>query len=78
MKQDELSQTIADELMKKISQYKPTIEAKRVGKIISIADGVVKVSGLPHVAYLELVEFQGGIKGVALNLEEDEDGVIVL
>jgi F-type H+-transporting ATPase subunit alpha len=72
------SETIAQELIKKVNQFKPNIEAKRVGRILTIADGVVKVSGLPDVAYLELVEFQGGVQGVAINLEEDEVGIIVL
>jgi F-type H+/Na+-transporting ATPase subunit alpha len=77
MKTD-IKQQIAAELVKKINAFEPETETKRVGHIISVADGVVKVSGLPHVAYLELVEFVGGVTGVAINLEEDEVGIIVL
>jgi F-type H+-transporting ATPase subunit alpha len=77
MKTD-IKQQIAAELVKKISTFEPETETKRVGHIISVADGVVKVSGLPRVAYLELVQFVGGVTGVAINLEEDEVGIIVL
>ena len=77
MKND-ISQSIADELVKKIERFEPSIEARRVGKIISISDGVVKVSGLPGVALMERLVFAGGIAGVALNLEEDAIGAIVL
>jgi F-type H+/Na+-transporting ATPase subunit alpha len=69
---------IAAELVKKIAEFEPSVEAKRVGHIISVTDGVAKVSGLPKVAYLELVEFENGVSGVAINLETDEVGVIVL
>lgn len=55
-----------------------TVSTKRVGKILSVSDGVAKVSGLPGVAYLELVRFPGDVMGVAINLEETEVGVIVL
>ena len=45
---------------------------------MTIADGIAKVSGLPNVSYLELVRFQNGVSGVAVNLEEEEVGIIVL
>ncbi len=77
MKQD-TTVTIAKELAKRLENYKPEITARRVGKILSIADGVVKVSGLPHVAYLEQVTFKNGLVGFVINLEEDAIGVVVL
>lgn len=77
MKQDS-SMTIAKELARRLEQYTPEISARRVGKILSIADGVVKVSGLPHVAYLERVTFNNGLVGFVINLEEDAIGVVVL
>lgn len=69
---------IAQELVKRIERYAPQAEARRVGHITALADGVARVSGLPGVAYLELVEFEGGVKGVAINLESEEVGVIIL
>ncbi|MBI4065439.1 F0F1 ATP synthase subunit alpha [Candidatus Gottesmanbacteria bacterium] len=77
MKSD-ITSLIAKDLQKKISVFEPGATNRRVGHILTIADGVAKVSGLPTVAYLELVEFAGGISGVAVNLEEDAVGVIVL
>lgn len=49
-----------------------------VGKIISLADSVAKVEGLSDVMYNEMVEFPGNVYGIALNLEEDEVGIILL
>ncbi len=77
MKSD-ITSLIGKDLQKKISVFEPGSTNRRVGYIMTIADGVAKVSGLPTVAYLELVEFTGGIFGVAVNLEEDAVGVIVL
>ena len=77
MKSD-VSSLIAKELIKKLENFEPSVSARRVGYVVSIADGVAKVSGLPHVSYLELVEFPNGSAGVAINLEEESVGVIVL
>ncbi len=54
------------------------VEERHVGKIMSVSDGVVKISGLPDVSYLELVKFPGNVLGVAINLEKDSVGAIVL
>ena len=75
---NDVTKQIADELVKKLKEYEPSSKAKRVGHVTSIADGVVKVSGLSHVAYLEKVVFSGGVEGFTINLEEDSVGVIVL
>lgn len=77
MKND-ISVDIAKELIRKISEFEPEIETKRVGNVISVGDGVARVSGLPSASYLELLEFPEGVMGVALNLEEDGVGTIIL
>jgi len=77
MKHD-MSKSIADELVKKIEAYDTKVSSKRVGHITSLGDGVVRVSGLPQVAYLEKVRFSSGVVGFAISLEEDSVGVIVL
>jgi len=77
MKSD-VSSLIAKELIRKLENFEPNVSARRVGYVVSIADGVAKVSGLPHVAYLELVEFPNGSAGVAINLEEESVGIIIL
>jgi len=73
-----LSQQIAKDLVKKIDEFEPGTQARRVGYILSLSDGVAKVSGLPNVAYLERLEFPHGIYGFAINLEEDAIGAIIL
>ncbi len=54
------------------------VTSKHVGKILTVSDGVVRASGLPDVAYLELVKFANGVIGVAINLETASVGIIVL
>ena len=66
------------EILKKLAAYEPKVEEHLTGKIISITDGVAKVSGLFGVSYLEMVEFPHKIAGLAINLEEREIGVIIL
>ena len=77
MKND-TSSLIGQALLDKLSVFEPSVSAKRVGSVRTIADGVAKVSGLPTVAYLELVTFSNGASGVVVNLEEDMVGIIVL
>ncbi len=77
MKND-YTKDIASELVKKISQFEPEVRATRVGHVISVADGVARISGLPQVALMERVQFASGVAGLAINLEEDIVGVIVL
>lgn len=72
-----LSAQIAQELVKKINRYSPTVEKKQIGHITSIVDGTANVSGLPQAAYLELLEFPHKIFGVALNLSQDSIGAII-
>ena len=69
---------ITQDIIKKLEQYKPSIEKSRVGKIISLSDGVAQISGLYDVSYNEMLEFSGGVFGVAINLEEDSIGAIIL
>ncbi|MBI4066344.1 F0F1 ATP synthase subunit alpha [Candidatus Gottesmanbacteria bacterium] len=78
MKHTDLPKQIATEIAKKIAAFEHEIEAKRVGSITHVADGVVMFQGLPQVRYLELITFPHGVRGVAVNLEEDAVGAIVL
>lgn len=78
MKDTNLPQQIAIEIAKKIAAFEPSLQARRVGTITSVADGVVKIQGLPQVSYLELIQFPGNVMGFAINLEEDAVGAIVL
>lgn len=75
---NDVSKQIADELMKQLRNIDTSTKEKRVGHVLSVADGVVKVSGLPHARYLEKVRFSNKAEGFAINLEDDAIGVIVL
>jgi len=77
MKTD-IAQLVGLDLVKKIESFETKVQAKHVGNIISISDGVARISGLPSVAYLEELEFPHGIYGFAINLEEDSVGAIIL
>lgn len=72
------TQTIDSSLQKALDTFSPHAEVTRVGKVVTVSDGVVKLSGLPQVAYLEIIQFENGVYGVALNLEEQGVGAIVL
>lgn len=74
LKTEEISTIIRD----RIENYELKLDIQEVGKVVSIADGIAKVYGLKNVMAEEIVEFSTGEKGLALNLEEDSVGVVVL
>lgn len=79
MKHQDLPKQIAAEIAKKITDFEPDMTARRVGTVSRVADGVVSIQGLPQAAYLEIIAFpRVGVRGVAVNLEEDAVGAIVL
>jgi F-type H+-transporting ATPase subunit alpha len=69
---------IAATLRKNLSGFHPSIETAQVGHVAEVGDGIATVSGLPGVAYNELVEFESGAPGLALNLDEHAIGAVVL
>lgn len=70
--------SILEEIQNQIDKAKLTTTPKNVGKIIEAGDGVVRASGLSDVVASELVKFPHNIAGIALNLEEDSVGIIIL
>ncbi|MDR1613827.1 MAG: alternate F1F0 ATPase, F1 subunit alpha [Planctomycetota bacterium] len=58
--------------------FKPDLKPQEVGMIISVSTGVARVSGLPGVAYDELLKFPEGISGIAFNVDENEIGAVLL
>ena len=74
LKPEEISSIIRE----KIENFNLEIDISEVGKVTSYADGVAKVYGLNDVMSYEIVEFDTGEKGLALNLEEGSVGVVVL
>ena len=70
---------IRDALKDFVKSYKPSGAAKtEVGRVIDAADGIAHVEGLPGVMANELIRFADGTLGLALNLDENEIGVVVL
>ncbi|HVK06452.1 MAG TPA: F0F1 ATP synthase subunit alpha [Armatimonadaceae bacterium] len=65
-------------LERQLSQFSSGVEEVGVGTVLQVGDGVARIYGLRDVAVSELLEFPGGIMGVALNLEEDNVGAIIL
>ncbi len=69
---------ISDIIKKRIEKLDISTEAKTEGTIVSVSDGIVLIHGLADVMYGEMIEFEGGIYGLALNLERDSVGAVVL
>lgn len=69
---------IIEQLKKQIADFKTEVATEKVGKVMEIGDGVARISGLSDVMASEMVEFKNGTYGVALNLEEDRIGAMVL
>ncbi|TSJ46765.1 F0F1 ATP synthase subunit alpha [Fluviicola chungangensis] len=65
-------------LREQLSGFRSEAELQEVGTVLQIGDGIARVYGLKGVQYGELVEFDGGLQGIALNLEEDNVGVVLL
>src|SRR5690625_2384767 len=70
--------SIIEQIEQQIAQLETKTIKKNTGKIITYADGVARVDGLSDVMYNEMVEFPNGITGIALNLEEEEVGCVIL
>lgn len=70
--------SMAEEIRRRIEQFEMTEKREQTGVVLEIGDGVARVSGLSEVAAGEMVEFDNGTFGVALNLEEDLAGIILL
>ena len=64
-------------LKREIQNFGTEAEVSEVGQVLSVGDGIARVYGLDNVQAGEMVEFPGGIKGMALNLEADNVGVVI-
>jgi F-type H+-transporting ATPase subunit alpha len=69
---------IAAALKKNLEGFTPSVEQTQVGRIIEVGDGIARISGLPDAAVNEMLEFEGGTIGLALNLDEESIGAVVL
>ena len=69
---------IAAALRSNLDGWNPALESETMGYVLSVGDGVARVSGLPNAMASELLEFPGGLLGVALNLDEDSIGTVIM
>jgi F-type H+/Na+-transporting ATPase subunit alpha len=69
---------ISDLIKQRIENFKSVTEARNVGTIVSVTDGICRIHGLADARYGEMLEFPGNSFGLALNLEQDSVGAVVL
>ncbi|WP_419919736.1 F0F1 ATP synthase subunit alpha [Candidatus Poriferisocius sp.] len=69
---------IAEAIRRNLEGFQPKVEQARVGRITEVGDGIARISGLPGAAVNEMLEFENGMIGLALNLDEDSIGAVVL
>ena len=74
VKPDEISNILKEQL----AGVKTATELEEVGTVLQVGDGIARIYGLGNVQYGELVEFENGVKAIALNLEEDNVGVVLM
>ena len=69
---------ISDLIRARIEKFSVASEARNVGTVVSVTDGICRIHGLADVRYGEMIEFPGNLFGLALNLEQDSVGAVVL
>jgi len=69
---------ISDLIKARIEKFQSATEARNVGTVVSVTDGIVRIHGLADARYGEMLEFVGNTFGLALNLEQDSVGAVVL
>ncbi len=69
---------ISDLIKSRIENFKSATEARNVGTVVTVTDGICRIHGLADIRYGEMIEFPGNVFGLALNLEQDSVGSVVL
>ena len=69
---------ITAQIRQQIEAFESPIESTDVGTVMSVGDGIARISGLANVMSTELLEFPGGVMGIALNLETDQVGAVIM
>ena len=69
---------ISEIIKSRIDQLDVSSEGRNEGTVVSVTDGIIRIHGLAEVMYGEMIEFEGGIYGMALNLERDSVGAVIL
>src|SRR6188474_3214297 len=65
-------------LRQQLSNFNASVDLEEIGTVLQVGDGIARVYGLANVRYGELVEFENGVRAIALNLEEDNVGVVLM
>ncbi len=71
-------QQIADSLKNNLASFDADVKGRTVGRVVEIGDGIARVSGLPNASVNEMLKFENGNVGLALNLDEDTIGAVIL
>ncbi len=71
---DEISRVLREE----IENYERAVDVAETGSVISVGDGIARIYGLENVMAGELIQFTEGVSGIALNLEEEDVGAVLL
>ncbi|HKI88808.1 MAG TPA: hypothetical protein VKA38_07270, partial [Draconibacterium sp.] len=69
---------VSEILKQQLEGFKSEAELEEVGTVLQVGDGIARIYGLSNVESNEMVEFENGMKGIVLNLEEDNVGVVLL
>jgi F-type H+-transporting ATPase subunit alpha len=69
---------ITARIKREIKSFEPPVEVSNVGYVLEVGDGIARLNGLSAVMANELLEFPGGVMGIALNLEEDNVGAVIM
>ena len=73
-----LADSLATQLKQRIASFEPGMQTREVGTVLEVGDGIARIEGLPGVMANELVAFENGVFGIALNLEADTVGAIIM
>ncbi len=73
-----MAQNLVEQLKEKILSFQPDVKVEKVGTVLEVGDGVARISGLTQAASMEMLDFGNGLMGVALNLEENMIGSVIL
>src|SRR4030065_1369353 len=72
------AEEISEMISRQIKEYEKKLDISETGTVLSVGDGIARVYGVENTMAMELLEFPGGIYGIALNLEEDNVGCAIL
>ncbi len=73
-----MNNTILENLKNRIAAFHPEATVEKVGTVLEVADGIARISGLSQAGALEMLEFEGGVQGFVMNLDETTVGAVIM